>query len=80
MKAGSNPIGARDRPCKMNLDTTRATVRCGTSRRIAAAAAQYNLHKPEIPGLSLATLGYDPAYIMPRLCRSEKFYVSLITN
>ncbi|MFT4553443.1 MAG: hypothetical protein ACI9S8_002081 [Chlamydiales bacterium] len=64
----------------MDLDTTGAPVRCGTSVSVAPAAAQYNLHKPEIPGLSLATLGFDPAYIIPRLWRSEKIYVSLITN
>ncbi|MGK0182862.1 MAG: hypothetical protein ACI9YB_002168 [Halioglobus sp.] len=56
----------------MDLDTTGAPVRCGTSVSVAAAAAQYNLYKPEIPGLSLATLGFDPAYIMPRLWRFRK--------
>jgi hypothetical protein len=64
----------------MDVDTTGASVSCGTSLSVAAAAAQYNLQKPEIPGLSLAMLGFNPAYIMPRLWRSGKIYVSLITS
>ncbi|MFT4552807.1 MAG: hypothetical protein ACI9S8_001438 [Chlamydiales bacterium] len=58
----------------MDLDTNGAPVRCGNSVSVAPAAAQYNLYKPEIPALSLATLGFDPAYIMPRLWRFRKIF------
>ncbi|MFT4552919.1 MAG: hypothetical protein ACI9S8_001551, partial [Chlamydiales bacterium] len=41
-----------------------------SSSRCVAAAAAPNLILPLIPGLSLALLGFDPAYIMPRLWHS----------